>query len=74
MPVSGVGMAAYSYKTADKNGYENLAGLAGGVAGLVMGGVGAAGAAIGSFAGHPIIGGLVAGTLFGAGAAYFENR
>ena len=74
VPVSSAGMAAYAYGTADRNGYEGLAGVAGGVAGLVMGGVGAAGAAIGSLAGHPVIGGLVAGTLFGAGAALMENR
>lgn len=74
VPVSGLGMATYAYGTANRDGYEGLAGVAGGVAGLVMGGVGAAGAALGSLAGHPVLGGVVAGALFGAGTALMEKR
>ena len=70
---STVGWGAYSYATSKNDGYQKLNTLAGGISGLVMGGVGAAGAAIGSSVGHPIIGGLVAGGLFAAYGAIKQN-
>ncbi len=70
---STVGMGAYSYATSKNDGYQKLSTLAGGISGLVMGGVGAAGAALGSMTGHPIIGGLVAGGLFAAYGAIKQN-
>jgi len=70
---STVGMGAYSYATSKDDGYKKLNVLAGGISGLVMGGVGAAGAALGAATGHPIIGGLVAGGLFAAYGAIKQN-
>ena len=66
VPVATAAWSGYGYATADKNGYEGLAGLAGGIAGLTFGLAGSVGAAVGSMAGHPIIGGVVGGAIAGA--------
>lgn len=70
---STVGMAGYGYMSSKGDGYEKLGAVAGGVGGLVMGGVGAAGAALGGLTGHPIVGGLLAGGAMAAWGAYKEG-
>ncbi|MBX3166208.1 MAG: hypothetical protein KF760_02305 [Candidatus Eremiobacteraeota bacterium] len=65
LPASTVAWGGYGYLSADKNGYEGLAAIGGGIAGLTFGAAGSVGAAVGSLAGHPVIGGVVGGALAG---------
>lgn len=71
---STVGCAAYGYASSNKDGYQKLGAVAGGVGGLVMGAVGATGAAVGSLTGHPIVGGLLAGGAMAAWGVYKQGH